>query len=236
MRTNEQCRTAVLGGQVYACPQCGEVQYSYHSCRNRHCPKYQNDKPQEWLEVQLDLLLPVPYFMLIFTLPAALNEIVQSNQNLLYNLLFRISAAATQHLAKDARFVGGQIGLVGIPHTWGRNLTYHPHIHYLIPAGGLAPNPQAWLPIRQDFLLPVKRSPDLSRQVLAGLGQNGPVCSKPIESLATGLARSLQADGEWPHSSEIPGAVCFPRCHQQLPPGQAGERPGHLSLPRHGHG
>jgi hypothetical protein len=94
--------------------------------------------------------------MLTFTLPAALNEIVRSNQNLLYNLLFRISAAATQHLAKDARFVGGQIGLVGILHTWGRNLAYHPHIHYLIPAGGLAADAQTWLPARQDFLLPVK--------------------------------------------------------------------------------
>jgi hypothetical protein len=94
--------------------------------------------------------------MLTFTLPAALNEIVRSNQGLLYNLLFRVSAAATQHLAKDARFVGGQIGLVGILHTWGRNLAYHPHIHYLVPAGGLAADAQTWLPARQNFLLPVK--------------------------------------------------------------------------------
>jgi hypothetical protein len=101
MRAIEQCRTEALGGQVYNCPECGEVQYSYHSCRNRHCPKCQNDKAQEWLEAQQDLLLPVPYFMLTFTLPAALNEIVRSNQSLFYNLLFRVSAAATQHLAKD---------------------------------------------------------------------------------------------------------------------------------------
>jgi len=163
MRAIEQCRTEALGGQVYVCPECGDVQYSYHSCRNRHCPKCQNDKAQEWLQEQQDLLLPVPYFMLTFTLPAALCEIVRSNQSLLYNLLFRISAAATQHLAKDARFVGGQLGLVGILHTWGRNLAYHPHIHYLVPAGGLATDTQtlrssgqAWLPARQDFLLPVK--------------------------------------------------------------------------------
>ena len=143
-------------GRSTPAPQCGEVQYSYHSCRNRHCPKCQNDKAQEWLEAQQDLLLPVPYFMLTFTLPAALCEVVRSNQSLLYNLLFRVSAAATQHLAKDPRFVGGQIGLVGILHTWGRNLAYHPHIHYLIPAGGLAADTQTWLPARQDFLLPVK--------------------------------------------------------------------------------
>lgn len=156
MRAIEQCRTEALGGQVYTCPACGETQYSYHSCRNRHCPKCQNDKAQEWLEAQQDLLLPVPYFMLTFTLPAALCEVVRSNQSLLYNLLFRISAAATQYLAKDPRFVGGQIGMVGILHTWGRNLAYHPHIHYLIPAGGLVANTQTWLPARQDFLLPVK--------------------------------------------------------------------------------
>jgi hypothetical protein len=156
MRAIQQCRTQTLGGQVYACPTCGEVQYSYHSCRNRHCPKCQNDKAQEWLEAQQDLLLCVPYFMLTFTLPAALCEVVRSHQNLLYNLLFRVSAAAAQHLAQDPRFVGGQIGLVGILHTWGRNLAYHPHIHYLVPAGGLAPGTHTWLPARQDFLLPVK--------------------------------------------------------------------------------
>jgi len=152
----EQCRTEALGGQVYTCPECAEQQYSYHSCRNRHCPKCQNDKAQEWLRAQQDLLLPVPYFMLTFTLPAALNQIVRSNQSLLYNLLFRVSAAATQHLAKDLRFVGGQIGLVGILHTWGRNLAYHPHIHYLVPAGGLVTDNRTWLPARKDFLLPVK--------------------------------------------------------------------------------
>jgi hypothetical protein len=94
MRAIEQCRTEALGGQVYACPACGEVQYSYHSCRNRHCPKCQNDKAQEWLEAQQDMLLPLPYFMLTFTLPAALCEIIRSNQSLFYNLLFRISAVS----------------------------------------------------------------------------------------------------------------------------------------------
>jgi hypothetical protein len=95
MRAIEQCRTEALGGQVYTCLECDQVRYSYHSCRNRHCPKCQNEKAQEWLQEQQDLLLPVPYFMLTFTLPAALCEIVRSNQRLLYNLLFRASAAAT---------------------------------------------------------------------------------------------------------------------------------------------
>ncbi len=156
MRAVELCRTEALGGQVYTCPQCDQVQYSYHSCRNRHCPKCQNDKAQAWLAAQQDLLLSVPYFMLTFTLPAALCEVVRSNQKLLYSLLFRISAAATQQLAKDPLFIGGQPGLVGMLHTWGRNLAYHPHIHYLVPAGGLAADQQTWLPARKNFLLPVK--------------------------------------------------------------------------------
>ena len=156
MRAIEQCRTEALGGQIYTCAECGGTQYSYHSCRNRHCPKCQNDKAQEWLDAQQDLLLPVPYFMLTFTLTATLCEVVRSHQKLLYNMLFRISATTTQHLTKYPRFVGGQLGLVGVLHTWGRNLAYHPHIHYLVPAGGLAADKQSWLPARQDFLLPVK--------------------------------------------------------------------------------
>jgi hypothetical protein len=155
MRAIEQCRTQALGGQVYYCPQCDQVQYSYHSCRNRHCPKCQNDKAQEWLAGQQDLLLPVPYFLLTFTLPAALRPLARSHQTLFYHLLFQASAAAAQLLARDPRFVGGQIGMMGILHTWGHNLSYHPHIHYLVPAGGLAVD-GSWLPARQDFLLPVK--------------------------------------------------------------------------------
>ncbi|MCX6037521.1 MAG: IS91 family transposase [Chloroflexi bacterium] len=156
MRAIEQCRTPALGGQVYSCPQCNQTQYSYHSCRNRHCPKCQNDKAQEWLEKQQNFLLPVPYFMLTFTIPAALRPVARSHQALVYDLLFRASAAATQHLAQDPRFVGGQLGLIGVLHTWGRNLSYHPHIHYLVPAGGLTSDHRTWLPAHHHFLLPVK--------------------------------------------------------------------------------
>jgi hypothetical protein len=152
----EHCRTEALGGHVYHCPDCDQHVYQYHSCRNRHCPKCQNEQAQQWLEHQHDLLLPVPYFMLTFTLPAPLRPVARSHQALLYDLLFRASAAATQHLAADPRFIGGQLGLVGVLHTWGRTLTYHPHVHYLIPAGGLADEDQTWRPARDDFLVPVK--------------------------------------------------------------------------------
>ena len=156
MRAIEQCRTETLGGQGYHCPQCGQTQYSYHSCRNRHCPKCQNDNAQRWLEKQQDQLLPVRYFLLTFTLPASFHEVAHVYQSLIYDLLFKTSAAATQQLAEDPRFIGGQIGMIGVLQTWGRNLIYHPHIHYVVPAGGLAKDGETWLSARQGFLLPVR--------------------------------------------------------------------------------
>jgi hypothetical protein len=156
MRAIMNCRTEVLGGHVYHCDDCGEDRYSYHSCRNRHCPKCQYDAAEKWLARQQEILLPVPYFLLTFTLPANLRELARSNQRLMYNLLFRASVAATQKLAHDPRFVGGQIGMMGILHTWGRDLNYHPHVHYLVPGGGLSDDGERWLPSAEDFLVHVK--------------------------------------------------------------------------------
>jgi len=156
MRAIERCRTEALGGQVYRCADCEQMQYSYHSCRNRHCPKCQNENAQRWLEKQRDLLLPVPYFLLTFTLPAGFNEVTRSHQSLIYDLLFKTSAAATQQLAQDPRWIGGQIGMVGVLHTWGRNLAYHPHVHYLVPSGGLTYDEKNWVTVRHSFLLPVR--------------------------------------------------------------------------------
>lgn len=159
----EHCRTDRLGGQVYGCPNCQEFQYSYHSCRNRHCPKCQHELTQNWLEVQQDLLLPVPYFFLTFTLPSELRNLVRSHQKNLYSLLFQASAEATQKLALDTRYIGGQIGLVGVLHTWTRNLIFHPHVHYLAPGGGFHSDGQTWLPARQGFFLPVRALSKLFR-------------------------------------------------------------------------
>jgi hypothetical protein len=155
MRAIEHCRTPALGGHLYLCPACGETQFLYHSCRNRHCPKCQNDKAYLWLEKQRDLLLPVPYFLLTFTLPGDLRPLARSHQRRVYDLLFRASADAVQYLAQEPRFVGGQVGMVGVLHTWGRNLSYHPHVHYLVPGGGVADD-ELWRPSRNNFLLPVK--------------------------------------------------------------------------------
>lgn len=156
MRAIEQCRTPALGGHVYYCEQCDTHHYYYHSCRNRHCPQCQTLKGQQWLVNQQALLLPVPYFMLTFTLPGALREVARRHQRLIYDLVFRTSAAATQHLAADERFVGGQLGMVGVLHTWGRNLSYHPHVHYVVPAVGWTPEGRVCLAKRKHFLFPVK--------------------------------------------------------------------------------
>lgn len=155
MQDIEQCRTETLGGQVYFCHQCQAERYSYHSCKNRHCPKCQNEQANEWLEKQKELLLPVPYFMVTFTLPAELRPLARSNQKTIYNLLFRASSAALLQLAQDPRFVGGRLGFVGVLQTWTRDLRYHPHVHYVVTGGGLSAD-GCWRASRKDFLVPVK--------------------------------------------------------------------------------
>jgi hypothetical protein len=155
MRDIERCRTVELGGHVYTCEVCEETIYHYHSCRDRHCPKCQNGKAQQWLEKQQGLLPAASYFMLTFTLPSELRRVARNHQKLFYDLLFYTSADAVQKLAQDLRFVGGQMGMVGVLHTWGRNLSYHPHVHYVAPGGGLAAD-GTWRPSSKNFLLPVK--------------------------------------------------------------------------------
>jgi Putative transposase/Transposase zinc-binding domain len=152
MQDIEQCRTASLGGQVYFCDNCKAQRYSYHSCKNRHCPKCGNDQANEWLQAQQDLLLPTHHFLVTFTLPAELRPLARSNQKTIYNLLFRASSQALLKLAQDPRFVGAQIGMVGVLHTWTRQLLYHPHVHFIVTGGGLA-DPGQWRAARHDFLV-----------------------------------------------------------------------------------
>jgi len=163
MTAIEQCRTEQLGGHLYRCEQCQISQYSYHSCRNRHCPKCQNQAGIAWFERQRQLLLPTAYFMVTFTLPEPLRKIARSHQKLMYKLLFQSSAVALQQLAGDKRFVGGQLGMVGVLQTWGRDMSYHPHVHYLVPGGGLSANGQQWLPAKPGILVHVKALSKLFR-------------------------------------------------------------------------
>lgn len=155
MQDIETCRTESLGGQLYFCKQCQAQRYSYHSCQNRHCPKCQNEQANDWLAEQQNLLLPTHHFLLTFTLPAELRPLARSHQKTIYNLLFRASAAALLQLAKDPRFVGGRLGMVGVLHTWTRQLLHHPHVHYIVTGGGLTDDGH-WRSSRKDFLVPVK--------------------------------------------------------------------------------
>ena len=155
MQDIEQCRTESLGGQLYHCEQCRADHYSYHACKNRPCPKCQNDQAEQWLESQQNVLLPVTHFLVTFTLPEARRGLARRHQKTLYNLLFRASSEALQALAWDSRFIGGRIALGGVLHTWTRDLRYHPHVHYIATGGGLAADDH-WRPSRPDFLVPVK--------------------------------------------------------------------------------
>ncbi len=149
------CRTEAMGGHIYRCPQCQQEHYQYHSCKNRHCPKCQNDRADRWLDQQRNLLLPVPYFMATFTLPQGLRRLARSRQKVVYDLLFQASQQALQKLAADPKYVGGALGMIGVLQTWTRDLRYHPHVHYLIPGGGLAPD-GTWQTAQYNFLLPEK--------------------------------------------------------------------------------
>jgi putative transposase/transposase-like zinc-binding protein len=138
------------------CAACATTRYSYHSCKNRHCPTCQQEAAQTWLSRQQDLLLPVPYFLITFTLPPALRDLTRSHQRQLYTLLFRASAAAPQQLAHDPRFLGGQIGMLGVLQTWTRDPRFHPHVHYLVPAIGVTSDRAIRRPRNPAFLVPVK--------------------------------------------------------------------------------
>jgi hypothetical protein len=157
------CQTSMMGGHVYHCDACQTTHYQYHSCQNRHCPQCQHRKGQEWLEKQQDALLPVPYFMVTFTLPSELHILARQHQKVVYNILFRTSAEALKQLTQDPRYVGGDIGMIGVLHTWGRDLSYHPHVHYLVPAGGLSFDGERWVSARHNFLVPVKALSNLYR-------------------------------------------------------------------------
>ncbi len=156
MQDIENCRTATLGGQLFECSNCHELEYSYHSCMNRHCPKCQNDQAQQWLVKEQQRLLPVPYFLVTFTIPQQLRRLARSHQKLFYTILFQTSYQAMKKLAADPKYIGATIGCVAVLHTWSRTLAYHPHVHYLVPAGGLAGDQSKWIPASNKFFVPVK--------------------------------------------------------------------------------
>lgn len=149
------CRTPALGGSLYACDDCGTLDYAYHSCRNRHCPKCQDDRAHSWLDRLRGRLLPSDHYLLTFTLPSELRRLARSHQRLVYSILMREAAATVLTLADDPQWLGGRPAVLAALHTWSRALAYHPHVHLLVSAGGLSPDGSAWVkPARPRFLFP----------------------------------------------------------------------------------
>ena len=150
------CRTAALGGHVDRCTSCERIRISYNSCRDRHCPKCQSLKKAEWLEARRQHLLPIPYWHLVFTLPAALRPLALRNKRVVFDLLFDTAADTLSTLARDPQHFGADIGFTTILHTWSQNLQFHPHVHCVVTGGGLGTRDQRWIPAQEDFFLPVK--------------------------------------------------------------------------------
>jgi len=155
-RALQNCRTAALGGHLDACPQCGFQAISYNSCRNRHCPKCQAQARERWLAAREEELLPTSYFHVVFTVPHELNLLAQDNPRQFYHLLFTASAATLLEVAADPKHLGEEIGILSILHTWGQNLLSHPHLHCVIPAGGISLDHSRWVHPRYSFFLPAK--------------------------------------------------------------------------------
>lgn len=149
------CRTSDLGGHVDHCDECSYIHISYNSCRNRHCPKCQALSKERWIIARTNDLLPVPYFHVVFTLPSELDLLAMNNQKEVYNLLFKASQETIRELACDSKYLGAEIGLTSILHTWGQNLNFHPHVHMIVPGGGLTTDCK-WKSSRKKFFIPVK--------------------------------------------------------------------------------
>jgi len=152
----ESCRTAALGGHVARCEDCAYTTIAYNSCRNRHCPKCQGAAAKQWLCDREADLLPVPYYHVVFTLPAAIADIAYQNKAVVYNILFKVSAETMLTIAADPKHLGARIGITSVLHTWGSAMTHHPHVHMIVPGGGISPDGECWVSCRPGFFLSVR--------------------------------------------------------------------------------
>jgi hypothetical protein len=177
MAAIETCRTAALGGHVEACEDCGHTRIAYNSCRNRHCPKCQGAAARDWLAARQADLLPVGYFHVVFTLPAEIADIAWHNKAVIYELLFRAASEAMLTIAADPRHLGARIGITAVLHTWGSAMTHHPHVHMIVPGGGISLDGTRWVSCRPGFFLPVRVLSRLFRRLflskLAGAHATG---------------------------------------------------------------
>ena len=166
MSAIERCRTAALGGHVARCEDCAHTVIAYNSCRNRHCPKCQGAAAKQWLAEREAELLPVGYFHVVFTVPASIADIAYHNKAVIYDLLFKASSETVLTIAADPKHLGARIGITAILHTWGSTMTHHPHVHMIVPGGGIALDGKRWLSSRSKFLLPVQVLSLLFRRLL----------------------------------------------------------------------
>jgi hypothetical protein len=197
MSAIESCRTAALGGHVVRCQDCAYTTIAYNSCRNRHCPKCQGAAARAWLAEREAELLPVPYYHIVFTLPAAISDIAYQNKAVIYNLLFKVSAETLTTIAVDPKHLGARIGITSVLHSWGSALTHHPHVHMIVPGGGISLDGSRWVSCRPGFFLPVRVLSRLFRrlflerltaahQQLQFFGQHAPLAN--AQAFATYLA------------------------------------------------
>jgi len=168
MSAIERCRTAALGGHVARCQDCAYTTIAYNSCRNRHCPKCQGAAAKQWLAEREAELLPVPYFHVVFTLPARIAAIAYQNKAVVYDLLFRAAAETVLTIAADPKHLGARIGITAVLHTWGSTMTHHPHVHMIVPGGGISLDGSRWLSCRPRFFLPVPVFSKLFRGLMLG--------------------------------------------------------------------
>lgn len=172
MSAVENCRTAALGGHVAACTKCDHQHIAYNSCRNRHCPKCQGSAAQDWMRARIEDLLPVQYFHVVFTLPSQIADIAYQNKAAVYGLLFKASSETLRTIAVDPKHIGAKIGMTSVLHTWGSAMTHHPHVHVVVPGGGLSLDGKRWVACRKGFLVSVKVLSRLFRRLfLEGLAK-----------------------------------------------------------------
>ena len=197
MSAIESCRTAALGGHVARCEDCSHTTIAYNSCRNRHCPKCQGAAAREWMEERESELLPVPYFHIVFTLPAAIGDIAYQNKRVIYDLLFKVSADTMLTIAADPKHLGARIAITAVLHTWGSAMTHHPHVHMIVPGGGLSLDGERWIAAKANFLLPVLVLSKLFRRLMLE------------KLLAAHTAGKLVFFGEHAHLAEATAFAAF---------------------------
>src|SRR5918996_3130103 len=197
MSAIERCRTAALGGHAAACEDCAHTTFAYNSCRNRHCPKCQGAVARDWLAEREADLLPVPYFHIVFTLPAAIADIAYQNKAVIYDRMFKASSEALLTIAADPKHLGARIGITAVLHTWGSAMTHHPHVHMIVPGGGISLDGASWVRCRPSFLLPVRVLSRLFRRLM-------------LEKLAAAhAAGKLQFFGEHSHLGDAGAFAAF---------------------------